>query len=791
MSSSLSDDIEKDVLPWLQLAEDLRILKLDVELNMPQICVMGDQSSGKSSVLESLSGIPFPRGTGLVTRCPIRMVMKKGKAWSAVVSTSLDPQEKIPAKDVAELSSTMERLTHELCSNAASDGNSSFSTESIVIELSSPDACDLTVVDLPGIIRTVTSGQSTASIQQVNKMIKSYLQDQRTIILAVIPANQDIATVDILERAQGVDPSGERTIGVLTKVDLIGEGAEDELLAVVNNVRKPLELGYVMLKNRSQREIIEKVSTGKARELEASFFANHPVFKRVSSKLYGVGQLSKKLTCLLVRRIKQEMAPMKQLVDKQLADVRASLRLLPASYSAAETPADRQKLLVTIVQEYVRHLIDSIRGEYRDRVMVRNADLRMYTIVLGKFEEFQLKIENSVPLFKDEAFVEDLASQIDQLRGRELPGFMSSQAFYMCMSRYVDEWARPTLDLLQTVKATAGDVACKLSEVLLGQYSGLMQALKMATESILDTITEESTKRVDDLLAREKDPFTLNDFLAQWVNKIKFDRFSSAVDTCFEDAKNPATNWNALKEEIFMGMRHWYRSTHSVSANASAQEMSAILEAYWHLSAQRFTDNCCMLADKEILGKLPTLLQDQMYRYIKDDTKLKLFFAESPTLVTQRKEAECRRERLLKASAKLSSVAAIALPATSTSSSTVSSPVAVVANEGSSATVTTTASVSTSVSASAGSNLRFFVPLGDHGLGITLSHSIVNGNKCLYVKGFRSTMPNSMPNPCQAAGIQVGDSIIAINDTTPTDQQSAVELLRKAKGTVKLEVARS
>lgn len=76
---------------------------------------------------------------------------------------------------------------------------------------------------------------------------------------------QDIATVDILERAQGVDPVGERTVGVLTKTDLIGPGGEDEVLAVVNNVRKPLALGYVMLKNRSQRDLMDNISTQQAR----------------------------------------------------------------------------------------------------------------------------------------------------------------------------------------------------------------------------------------------------------------------------------------------------------------------------------------------------------------------------------------------------------------------------------------------------------------------------------------------------------------------------------------------
>jgi interferon-induced GTP-binding protein Mx1 len=229
---------------------------------MPQICVMGDQSSGKSSVLEALSGIPFPRGSGLVTRCPIRMVMKRarsGESWSAVVSTTANPTL-VNARDVPDLNQIIDRKMSELCGGA-----SNFSTESVVVELVSPDACDLTVVDLPGIIRTITAGQNITVVEQVNRLIKSYLMDKRTIILAVIPANQDIATVDILERAQSVDPTGQRTIGVLTKTDLVGPGNEEEVLAVVNNVRKPLNLGYVIVKNRSQKEIVENVSATKAR----------------------------------------------------------------------------------------------------------------------------------------------------------------------------------------------------------------------------------------------------------------------------------------------------------------------------------------------------------------------------------------------------------------------------------------------------------------------------------------------------------------------------------------------
>ena len=155
---------ERDIRPWLELAEDLRALSLDKELSVPQIAVMGDQSSGKSSVLEALSGIPFPRGSGLVTRCPIRLVMKKtpkGSEWTAVAGTTNSTQT-IKVRQASDLTGVIERLTDSLTKSV-----SGFSTESIVVRLSSPESPDLTVVDLPGIVRTVTTGQTQGVIQEV------------------------------------------------------------------------------------------------------------------------------------------------------------------------------------------------------------------------------------------------------------------------------------------------------------------------------------------------------------------------------------------------------------------------------------------------------------------------------------------------------------------------------------------------------------------------------------------------------------------------------------------------
>jgi interferon-induced GTP-binding protein Mx1 len=118
----------------------------------------------------------------------------------------------------------------------------------VIVRVFAPGVPDLTLVDLPGIVRTTTAGQSSRVIREVDEMIQEYIRMERTVILAVIPANQDIATVDVLERAHKVDPDGVRTIGILTKADLVSPGGEDETMAVLRNVRKPLRLGYVIVK---------------------------------------------------------------------------------------------------------------------------------------------------------------------------------------------------------------------------------------------------------------------------------------------------------------------------------------------------------------------------------------------------------------------------------------------------------------------------------------------------------------------------------------------------------------
>lgn len=143
--SLLQDGIDRDVRPLLDLADNLRKHGIEENLAIPQIAVFGDQSSGKSSVLEALSGVPFPRGTGLVTRCAIQFKMKRvpnASQWSAKgwLSAGEQPDASGPIASKEDVAGAIERLTAHL--NAQSGG---FSDTSIIIEVEAPDAPDLTL----------------------------------------------------------------------------------------------------------------------------------------------------------------------------------------------------------------------------------------------------------------------------------------------------------------------------------------------------------------------------------------------------------------------------------------------------------------------------------------------------------------------------------------------------------------------------------------------------------------------------------------------------------------------
>lgn len=181
--------------------------------------VIGNQSSGKSSLLETIIGEDFlPKGTGIVTRRPV------------IVQLFNQEKEKMTYAEFAhrkgEVFTDFKNVRKEIEQNTelVAGDNKGISTLPIVLKIFSSKAINLSLIDLPGIAKVAIGSQPKDIEAQIINLIRFYIENPNTIILTVLPANVDLANSDALKLALSVDPHGERTIGVVTKLDLMDEG---------------------------------------------------------------------------------------------------------------------------------------------------------------------------------------------------------------------------------------------------------------------------------------------------------------------------------------------------------------------------------------------------------------------------------------------------------------------------------------------------------------------------------------------------------------------------------------
>lgn len=293
-------------------------------INLPRIAVLGQQSSGKSSVLESIVGIDFlPRGAGVCTRRPLelRLVHESVESVKPWAEFGEVPNKKFTNFD--EVRKTIETLTDKVAG-----GNKGIVDDPITLTIHSPTCPDLTVIDLPGVTRIPLRGSDQKEdIEKVTKsMAKRYVCDPRTIILCVIPANADMTTSDGLHMAREVDPKGTRTIGVITKIDIMDKGTNAKNMIMGHEV--PLALGYCGVKNRSQQDITTNKRVNAALDEEKLYFSSHPIYSTMPQELLGTANLTKKLTKVLFTQIRNYLPEIVKEINVNRKDLEEKLRNL-------------------------------------------------------------------------------------------------------------------------------------------------------------------------------------------------------------------------------------------------------------------------------------------------------------------------------------------------------------------------------------------------------------------------------------------------------------------------------
>lgn len=286
---------------------------------LPSVVVVGGQSSGKSSVLESIVGRDFlPRGSGIVTRRPLVLQLHKleeGTEYAEFLH--------IPKKRFTDFAAVRKEIQDE--TDRITGRNKQISPVPIHLSIYSPHVVNLTLIDLPGLTKVAVEGQPDSIVSDIETMVRSYVEKPNSIILAISPANQDIATSDAIKLAREVDPSGERTWGVLTKLDLMDKGTN--AVDVLEGRSYRLQRPWIGIVNRSQADINRNVDMIAARRKEREYFATSPDYSHLASRM-GSEYLGKMLSKHLEAVIKTRIPSILSLVNRTIDELEGEMNQL-------------------------------------------------------------------------------------------------------------------------------------------------------------------------------------------------------------------------------------------------------------------------------------------------------------------------------------------------------------------------------------------------------------------------------------------------------------------------------
>ncbi|KAF9763712.1 Dynamin-2 [Nosema granulosis] len=291
---------------------------LNTRIDLPKIVAIGPQSSGKSSVLEQVLQLDFlPRGINMITRCPIVINLRKNDESFVVFQ---DEEERFTdPKDIQDR--IVEKMDH-ICGDEMG-----VSKVPVVIYVYLQNTLEITLVDLPGLTKIPVGEQPSDIERQIEEIVVEYASGDSTIILAVVNANVDIGNSEALKIARRVDSKFERTLGVVTKIDLMDEGTD--CISVLENKHNPLKMGYIGVLNRSFQDVQNEVPFGEVRKKEVAFFSKPPYcqFKEKIGSVY----LLDRLHYLFCENVKKTIPVLKVEINNLLQEKQAEVEKISVS----------------------------------------------------------------------------------------------------------------------------------------------------------------------------------------------------------------------------------------------------------------------------------------------------------------------------------------------------------------------------------------------------------------------------------------------------------------------------
>ena len=597
-------------LELLDAIDSLRSQGISYYVSLPQIIVCGDQSSGKSSILEAISGISFPVKGNLCTRFPTELVLRKNSYEG--VNVSIVPDQSRDESQRHELSTfkvelnDLEGLPQLIESAKSAMGISphlrAFSKDLLRIEISGPSQPHLTIVDLPGLIHSETKYQTAAEVDLVHELVQSYMKERRSIILAVVSAKNDYANQVILKLARQVDSEGLRTIGVITKPDLLPAGSDSEssYMSLANNRDVEFRLGWHVLRN-TDTDVTQ--SSLNERDLIEEQFFSQGIWQSLPDQLKGVKKLRGRLSKVLLQQIAIELPNLLEEIGNKVKDTQFNLCKL----GEPRTTLPEQRLYLIRVSQSFQSLVSSaISGTYSDEFFGdANSTIgyqkRIRAVVQNLNQDFAdslrkrghaYNIVAHPPLSDDgiditrENCLHKVRRLMERTRGRELPGTFNPMI---------------VTDLFLEQSAPWKPIVIKhINE----SWSAVKRFMKFACDEVSDAATskslfldvfepalklrlDSSMQKTEDLLAphRKSHPITYNHYFTETLQKIrnerKEDELAKSLTKYFGESEYTSNTQELVTLNIKNLKSRLMQDTERDMNNFACSEALDCMEAYY------------------------------------------------------------------------------------------------------------------------------------------------------------------------------------------------------------------
>ncbi|KAI1325842.1 P-loop containing nucleoside triphosphate hydrolase protein [Xylariaceae sp. FL0255] len=646
----------------LDVIDTLRSQGIGRYVDLPQIIVCGDQSSGKSSVLEAISGLSFPTKDNLCTRFAMELILRRNPEVGLDIhiipshDRSEDEKKKLQAfrwrQETLDISQVVEAAKQAM----GLDERKVFSTDTLRVEISGPNQPHLTMVDLPGLFLAGNKDQSEDDAALVEELVLSYMKKPRSIILAVVSAKSDFALQQVTRHARALDPQGIRIMGLITKPDTLDVGSDSERFYVelAQNKDVKFSLGWHVLRNRSYST--RDASTTERDLLETEFFSAG-VWATLGASQLGVASLRTRLSNILHDQIVTQLPRVLLNIETGIRECKESLSKLG---SARSDIADQRRHLLRISSAFTSIVKASIDGNYSDpffsSIRTPNKYLRrLRAVIQNTLMEFaeEMRIHGHAKVIVDQVpenadsryvsrtqFTEEVKHAMRESRGRELPGCYNPLIVAELFKKQCQPWERLAFDLGGRTLQSVQTMIDAVFDYVADQETAKGIASVVVIPS-MEKVKGELQCKIGEILHPHLSghPITYNHYLTENVQRAHAARqmrdFEKRIVSYFgDDIADEESSYTFNMKSLLDAL---VSNTEPDMEMYSCTMAIDMMEAYYKVAIKTLVDDISVLAiEKCLVQKLPHLFSPEVICNLTDG-EIHTMAAESEASIADRK----------------------------------------------------------------------------------------------------------------------------------------------------------